>query len=75
MQNRTKPEFSGHGVRAMTHSQRNTAILELLRAHTERNTVTRDAARKGLIAEGIYTQRGALRAEFGGEGRKAKTAA
>jgi roadblock/LC7 domain-containing protein len=59
----------------MTQTQRNAAIRELLKAHTARNTATKAVARKGLIAEGIYTKDGKLRAEYGGAGKRSKNAA
>lgn len=59
----------------MTQTQRNAAIRELLKAHTAKNTATKAAARNGLIAEGIYTKEGKLRAEYGGEGKRTKSAA
>lgn len=51
----------------MTLAQRNAEILKILEEQTERNTVSRAAARASLIAEGIYTKKGKIRAEFGGE--------
>lgn len=56
----------------MTHQQRNSAIIDLLESYTKKNTVSKAAARKALIEEGIYTQKGELRVIFGGERKKAK---
>lgn len=61
--------------RKMTETQRRILIGQLIREHTETHTVTRAAARASLIAEGIYTQKGTLRAEYGGGSKKGKSAA
>ncbi len=58
----------------MTLAQRNAEILKILEEQTERNTVSKAAARASLIADGIYTKKGTIRAEFGGE-RKENVAA
>ena len=58
----------------MTDEQRHTAILALIKEHTDANTQSKKAAREGLIKEGIYTSRGKLRVEFGGEQKKSKKA-
>jgi hypothetical protein len=50
----------------MKVEQRNAAILKALSEQTKRNTVSPEAARAALIAEGIYTKDGQLRPEFGG---------
>jgi hypothetical protein len=55
----------------MTLEQRNAEIFKLLKEQTKRNTVSRAAARAALIDEGIYTKKGKVRAEYGGEPRKA----
>ena len=55
----------------MTHSQRNEAIRDLLEAHTKKATSSKAAARDGLIAEGLYTKKGKLRVEYGGERKRA----
>jgi hypothetical protein len=57
----------------MTDEQRLIAIESLIKEHTAANTVSKGAARKMLIKEGIYTKKGALRVEFGGKSKKAKT--
>lgn len=57
----------------MTHAQRNEKILEAIAKETARALSSKKAARDTLISEGIYTQKGKLRVEFGGG--KAKTAA
>lgn len=59
----------------MTDAQRRTAIEKLIADYTAKHTVSKAAARAALIAEGIYTKKGALRAEFGGGSKKAKNAA
>jgi hypothetical protein len=59
----------------MTDKQRRIEIEKLIEKHTAESTVSKAAARKSLISEGIYTKKGALRVEFGGRGRKAKAAA
>lgn len=59
----------------MTDTQRHTAILGLIESYTSANTVSKSAARKALIDEGIYTKRGALSPEFGGPDKKLKTKA
>lgn len=59
----------------MTLAQRNAEIAKILKEQTKLNTASRAAARASLIGEGIYTKRGKVRAEFGGEPRKATTAA
>lgn len=50
----------------MTLEQRNAAILKALAEQTKRNTVSPEAARAALIAEGIYTKDGHLHPNFGG---------
>lgn len=59
----------------MQLGDRNIVILDLLKQRTERNTVSRKAAREALISEGIYTRKGKLRKEYGGKGKKAKSVA
>jgi hypothetical protein len=58
----------------MTDAQRRVAILDRIQKHTDANTVSRESARATLIEEGIYTKKGKLRVEFGGEPKKGKTA-
>lgn len=48
----------------MKDTNRRAAVLEVIRAKTAINIASRKTARDALIAEGIYTQNGALRAEF-----------
>jgi hypothetical protein len=62
----------------MTDAERRRAIHALIEKHTIANTASKKIARKSLIAEGIYTENGELRVEFGGKPerpKKAKTAA
>lgn len=59
----------------MTHAERNQKILEAIAKETARAVATKKTARETLINEGIYTAKGKLRVEFGGEGKKAKAAA
>jgi hypothetical protein len=65
------PEREPH----MTHAQRNQKILEAIAKETARAIASRKIARDTLIGEGIYTTEGKLRAEFGGQPKKAKVAA
>ncbi len=61
--------------------QRLQAIRSMIATYTAAKTIDKKTARAALIKEGIYTAKGALRAEFGGKpGRinkpkRAKTAA
>ena len=59
----------------MTHAQRNQKILEAIAKETARAVSSQETARETLINEGIYTAKGKLRVEFGGEGKKPKAAA
>ena len=59
----------------MTVAQRNAEILRLLAQQTKLNTASKAAARASLIAEGIYTKKGALRVEYGGKSKKALSGA
>ena len=59
----------------MTHAQRNQKILDAIAEETARALSSRKIARETLINEGIYTTRGELRVEFGGAGKKGRTAA
>jgi hypothetical protein len=63
------------GRRDMTAEQRRSAVLTLIERHTAAKTVSKAVARNSLIAEGIYTKKGQLTAEFGGKTKKAKTVA
>jgi len=57
----------------MTDAQRRAAIRKLIEQDTADKAVDRKTARAALIKEGIYTQKGTLRVEFGGE-KKSKPA-
>ncbi|WP_197051932.1 hypothetical protein [Sphingomonas sp. 35-24ZXX] len=59
---------------SMEHTQRNQKILDAIARQTERGTASKHAAREMLISEGIYTKKGKLKVEFGGDG-KGKAAA
>ena len=59
---------------AMSESERHAAIKQAIEAYTAANTVTREAARAALVREGIYTESGHLRPEFGGEPERTKAA-
>jgi hypothetical protein len=61
--------------RCMTHAQRNQKILDAIAKETARALASQKTARETLIEEGIYTAKGKLRAEYGGERKKAKVAA
>jgi hypothetical protein len=52
----------------MSKNERNQLILAKIKETTERGLKSKAAARKILIAEGIYTEKGNLRKEFGGRG-------
>lgn len=52
----------------MSKKERNDRILAKLKETTEKGLKSRKAAQKVLISEGIYTERGNLRKEFGGRG-------
>ncbi len=54
----------------MTHAQRNQKILAAIAIETARAVASQQVARQTLIEEGIYTKRGKLKAEFGGEKAK-----
>jgi hypothetical protein len=75
MQLKAVATFDGEEVKNMTHAERNAAILRLLEDHTREHTTSRKVARDGLIAEGIYTRKGKLKVEFGGEAKRAKAPA
>jgi hypothetical protein len=59
----------------MTHAQRNQKILDAIAEETARASQSRKIARETLIAEGIYTTKGKLRVEYGGESKKSRVAA
>lgn len=59
----------------MTHLQRNQKILDAIAKETERALASKKVARETLIKEGIYTAKGKLRVEFGGESKKTRVAA
>lgn len=50
----------------MTKIERNAIILAKLEETTERGLKSKMAARRILIGEGIYTDKGNLKKEFGG---------
>lgn len=51
----------------MTQTERNQNILAALEKFAAKNAVSPAAARRGLIQTGIYTQKGKIRVEYGGE--------
>lgn len=53
----------------MNNAARNQKILDAIARHTRIGTATKQAAREMLIDEGIYTKKGKLKVEFGGEGK------
>lgn len=59
----------------MTRAERNRLIIEAIEAETELALASRKAARDLLIRDGIYTKKGKLRVEFGGEPSKKKISA
>jgi hypothetical protein len=59
----------------MTNEQRNEKILKAIEIQTKRALTSKKEARQTLINEGIYTKKGKLRAEFGGESAKKHEAA
>lgn len=59
----------------MTDAQRRTAIEALIEKRTAEMVQSKAKARESLLATGIYTTKGALRVEFGGESKKDKAAA
>ncbi|TRD10489.1 hypothetical protein FGU71_00455 [Erythrobacter insulae] len=62
----------------MSKTERNQLILNKIKEATELGLQSKDAARRILISEGIYTPKGNLKKEFGGRGatkRSAKRAA
>lgn len=59
----------------MTHAQRNEKILAAIAEETKRAVASKKVARETLIKEGIYTTKGKLRAEFGGDGKRERVAA
>ena len=48
----------------MNDADRRAAVLAVIKAKTETNTASRQSARAVLIAEGIYTKAGKLRAQL-----------
>ena len=56
----------------MTHAERNAAIKLAIIAHSKKALASPAAARRSLIASGIYTKEGQLRPEYGGPPIKAK---
>lgn len=64
---------AGEEADSMNQTQRNSAIKQLIKDYTAKNTKTPEAARAALIREGIYTADGKLMPEFGGpRGKKTK---
>lgn len=59
----------------MTLEQRNAYILKMLEERAKKNTRSKAAAKAALDATGIYTKKGKVRAEFGGEPNKKINAA
>ncbi|MEK6540538.1 MAG: hypothetical protein AABZ45_00290 [Pseudomonadota bacterium] len=59
----------------MTHAQRNQKILYAISVETARALTSKKIARETLVGEGIYTVKGKLRVEYGGDGTKARVAA
>lgn len=52
----------------MSKTERNKLILAKIKETTDRGIKSKAAARQILISEGIYTEKGNLRREFGGSG-------
>jgi len=48
----------------VNEQQRDDAVFRAIAAYTAKNTVSKEAARKALIDEGIYTKAGKIRAAF-----------
>jgi len=69
------PHYRNFRGLEMTDAQRRAAIQTLIKKHTDANTTSQAVARASLIKEGIYTKKGNLRVEFGGETKKSKSAA
>jgi hypothetical protein len=59
----------------MTQTERNRLILEGIKKLTDAAMESPKTARKALISGGIYTKKGKLRAEYGGEPKKSRSAA
>jgi hypothetical protein len=59
---------------AMTQTERMSAIKQLIRDYTKEHTRSPEAARAALIREGIYTEDGELKPEFGGPPGNARAA-
>lgn len=57
----------------MSKSERNQIILDKIKETTERGLKSKSAARRILIGEGIYTEKGNLKKEFGGRGATKKS--
>jgi hypothetical protein len=56
----------------MTHSERNQAIKNAIFAHSQKTLASPAAARRSLIASGIYTKNGDLHPSYGGPAVKKK---
>lgn len=59
----------------MTHAQRNQKIIAAIADETARALTSKKVARETLIKEGIYTTKGKLRIEFGGDRKQDEAAA
>ena len=59
----------------MTNAQRNKKILAAIAVETKRASASKKIARETLIKEGIYTAKGKLRVEFGGDSKRERVAA
>lgn len=58
----------------MTDENRRADVRTMIREYTAEHSRSPEAARKALIAEGIYTKDGQLLPKFGGEQRDRKAA-
>lgn len=58
----------------MTKSKRHEILRAQIEATTKRGLKSKSAARTILISEGIYTEKGNLKKEFGGRGARKSTA-
>lgn len=63
------------GSHPMTHAQRNQKIIAAIADETARALTSKKVARETLIKEGIYTTKGKLRIEFGGDRKQDEAAA
>ena len=67
-----KPTNKTTKVFPMTHSERNQAIKNAISAHSRKTLSSPAAARRSLIASGIYTKSGDLHPNYGGPAVKKK---